>query len=348
MKTTMTAQQMRHRKFMLVLPLLALPFITMLFWALGGGKSTIKAAEVQQSGLNTSLPGAKIDSTIIDKMGIYQKTMQDSAKHKKAGEIIGIGENGPDAHEKMVSERLERLQQELNSPQEYPSGGGGRTKSSYQDAGSAEVARLERLMKNMQSGKEPDAEMQQLSDVLEKIQEIQNPGLAMAKLPKSTKLPETKFKAIPAMVARNQRAMQGSVIELVLLDSLVIGGQFIPKGHSIFGLAAFSNQRLNLEIKNIRLDNSIVPVDFTVFDKKDAMTGINAPEAMMTDAINSGSADAIGSIGMLGMSDNMGVQLAGAGIDAAKGLLNKRLKRIKQPLKKGYQVLLRDNSRQRP
>lgn len=345
MKTTMNAQQLRHRKFMLVLPLLALPFITMLFWALGGGRSPVQAAIVEHTGLNTSLPGAKLDSTqVTDKMAIYQQIGRDTAKLESI--TIFEDKNGPETQEKLVSERLERLQRELSRPQEYQTGGAGRT--SYGDGNAAEVARLEKLMKNLQSGKEPDAEMQQLSDVLEKIQEIQNPNLAMAKLPKSPKSLESEFRAIPAMVARNQRAMQGSVVELVLLDTVTIRGQVIPKGHSVYGLAAFSNQRLNLDIKNIRLGHSIVPVDFTVFDQRDAMGGINAPEAMMSDAINNGSADAIGTIGMLGMSDNIGIQVAGAGIDAAKGMLNKRLKRIKQPLKKGYPVLLRDNSRRRP
>lgn len=141
----------------------------------------------------------------------------------------------------------------------------------------------------------------------------------------------------------DQKAVQGSVVKLKLLDSIVIGGQIIPKGHLVFGLASFSNQRLNLEIKNIRLGTSIVPVNFTVFDMRDAMSGINAPEAVLSDAVDGGLVDAAGSIGITGF--DLTTQIAGAGIDAARSLLTKKLKRVRQPLKSGYALLLRDNTR---
>lgn len=75
------------------------------------------------------------------------------------------------------------------------------------------------------------------------------------------------------------------------------------------------------------------------------VVGINAPEAVLSDAVNSGVIDAAGSFGISGF--DLPSQLAGAGIDAARSLLTKRLKRIKQPLKSGYQVLLRDNTRKK-
>lgn len=64
---------------------------------------------------------------------------------------------------------------------------------------------------------------------------------------------------------------------LRLLDSIVLNGQTIPKGHLIYGICDLVNQRLILDIKNIRIGNSIVPVDLSVFDM-DGMKGINVPE----------------------------------------------------------------------
>jgi hypothetical protein len=42
MENTPSAKFLRKRKMMLVLPALVLPFITMAFWAMGGGKAKDK------------------------------------------------------------------------------------------------------------------------------------------------------------------------------------------------------------------------------------------------------------------------------------------------------------------
>ncbi len=49
----------KQRKFLLVLPLLAIPFLTMAFWALGGGKGKEKMA-VNGPGLNLDLHDARL------------------------------------------------------------------------------------------------------------------------------------------------------------------------------------------------------------------------------------------------------------------------------------------------
>jgi hypothetical protein len=42
---------LRKRKMMLVLPLLIIPFLTMAFWALGGGQAKNEIAGTKQEGL---------------------------------------------------------------------------------------------------------------------------------------------------------------------------------------------------------------------------------------------------------------------------------------------------------
>lgn len=74
---------LRQRKFLMVLPLLALPFITLMFWALGGGK--VNNTEAQQptvnGGLNLELPDANFkDDKSLDKLSYYEKAASDSAK----------------------------------------------------------------------------------------------------------------------------------------------------------------------------------------------------------------------------------------------------------------------------
>ena len=345
-------QKIETRRMLLFLPLLVIPLLALAFYALGGGKTSVKPEQVKQAGINTTLPDAKFSGdTLTDKMSVYELTRK-SGDDTSGAEIsgmadrLGFGGLTEDPQAKAIEQRLAALNREMNKPDEPQANIGASRKPVVTDPGmEKDVTKLEMLMKSMQSGSGEDPEMKQLTAMLQSIQEIQNPELAKLKYQSGSisSVLDSQFRAIPAVIEGDQKAVQGSVVKLKLLDSIVIGGQLIPKGHLVFGLAAFSNQRLNLEIKNIRLGNSIVPVNFTVFDMRDAMSGINAPEAVLSDAVNGGLVDAAGSIGITGF--DLTTQIAGASIDAARSLLTKRLKRIKQPLKSGYAVLLRDNTK---
>lgn len=66
-------KQQRERKFMLFLPVLTLPFLCLAFWALGGGKGKISLEKEFERGLNMSLPEARVDSGILDKLESYKE-----------------------------------------------------------------------------------------------------------------------------------------------------------------------------------------------------------------------------------------------------------------------------------
>jgi conjugative transposon TraM protein len=80
---THSGQLLRKRKFFLLLPLLVLPFTTLLFWALGGGKgSDVQAGQSTAKGsLNTQLPDAYLkDDKSLNKLSYYEKAALDSQK----------------------------------------------------------------------------------------------------------------------------------------------------------------------------------------------------------------------------------------------------------------------------
>lgn len=363
MSTTQSPAFLKRRKFLMVLPLLVLPFMTMAFWALGGGSGTQVAEVSAVKGLNLALPDAEFrNEKTMDKMGLYgqaQRTLKDSADLIKQnlinGEDAGLAGNGSgfgtDPSELAIQDKLAQINAQVNAKPVSPAYGSGAmgVRPATDPAMSADVAKLEALMKNMQaSSSGEDPEMRQLNSMMDKIMAIQNPDLVRQQhVNSSAALPDTLFRAIPAEIAGTVKAVEGSVIELRLLDTIVINGQRIPKGHSVFGTANFSNQRIALEIKNIRLGNQIIPVSLTVFDKRDGMVGLNAPEALFTNAVNGGADDAIRSMQLFSMDQSIGTQVAGAGLDAAKGLFSKKVKRVKQKLSAGYPVLLRDNSRKK-
>jgi len=349
MNTTHDSAFLKRRKFLMVLPMLVLPFATMAFWALGGGSKPPVAEVELNKGLNTALPDAQLKGkNDADKMSLYeqaQKLLADSAKQAGVGLIApGVDAGKADATESAINSRLAQIQAQVNSPAVLPV---TQVKASVVPAGdpamSADVARLEKLMEGMKAGAgEDDPEMVQLNSMMDKILAIQNPELVRPALT-APPAPDSLFRAVPAEVMTSGKVTQGSVIELRLLDSARINGQLLLKGHSVFGVAEFSNQRIALEIRNVRLGTSIIPVSLSTYDKRDGMKGINAPEALLSEAVGSGSVDAMNSIGFTGF--DLGTQIAGAGLGAAKGLLSKKIRRVKQKIAAGYPVLLRDNSR---
>lgn len=216
-----TSAFLRQRKFLMVIPLLALPFVTLGFWALGGGQ--YKETNAQQGkGFNKNLPGVNLkDDKARDKMSYYTQAAQDSAKLKElkkndpyyrmdsSAEQINIDEerlgfNGAsylsqktvqqyrgssynDPNEQKVYQKLDQLNAALaetptvQKEDRYSSSSGAKT-----GASSREVERLEQMMLTMQQGVGEDPEMKQLDGMLEKIIDIQNPGLAQEKLRKAS------------------------------------------------------------------------------------------------------------------------------------------------------------------
>lgn len=346
-----TKHKGNKRRLWLLLPILVIPFLAFAFYKLGGGTGAVARDVIAVHGINTELPNAAVkEEEPISKIGYYQRAERDSAKggrmsQQQAGESLVFSGVQEDPQTKEINSRLEMLTKEISKPVEEYKPTPAVVKSA--PAGMTnDVDRLEALMKTMQGDKAgQDPEMTQLIAMMDKLIAVQNPELAKQLYQKVAPavVPDSLFKAIPAVIAGNQKARQGSVVELRLLDTVLLSGVRIPKGHSLFGLAAFSNQRLHLEIKNIRLGNQVIPVNLTVYDRRDAMQGINAPEALLTEAIGSGATDAMGSVGISGF--DLTTQIAGAGIDAARSLLTKKIRRVKQSLKAGYPLLLRDNTK---
>src|SRR5450631_2192718 len=84
MEKIQSAQFLRRRKFLLILPLLALPFILLVFWVLGGGKdSGISTGNTGTAGLNVKLPDAHFKKGVEkSKLSLYDEASKDSAQLK--------------------------------------------------------------------------------------------------------------------------------------------------------------------------------------------------------------------------------------------------------------------------
>ena len=213
---------LRKRKMMLVMPLLIIPFLTMGFWALGGGKNQQNDTKPQMQGLNLNLPDANLkDDGMADKLSFYNKAEKDSVKRGEymrsdpyynagkdtfglsAHELEGITnqttakynqrlnsspyEPSHDDAEQKLMQKLALLQQELGKPQDKArSEKVEKEKSEPSDDFSEQVNRLEGMMQGMSVGENTDPEMQQLGNTLDKILDIQHPDRVKDRLQKKS------------------------------------------------------------------------------------------------------------------------------------------------------------------
>ncbi|MFD3003174.1 conjugative transposon protein TraM [Pontibacter toksunensis] len=77
---------LRRRRFLLVLPLLVLPFLTMAFWSLGGGEGTAARTPQAVRGLNLQLPEPQLKKEIENsKLGLYQQARRELRKQRDTG-----------------------------------------------------------------------------------------------------------------------------------------------------------------------------------------------------------------------------------------------------------------------
>lgn len=343
----MKTNQKLQRKLLLFIPLLVLPFLALAFYAMGGGRNK-HGNRIENNGINTSLPNAKFKKEEPkDKLGFYADALRETSKNDDS-EIRDVanhlGFKNEDPQTEQINQKLEALNKEINRPAQASS---SRTFNT-QSAGSitsikSDVDRLEVLMRNMQKTDQHDPEMEQLSSMIDKILDLQHPERLQEKYEtKALSSPDSQFQAIPAIVDENQKVTQGSLIRLRLKDTIILKGQIFPKGHLIFGNCMLSNQRILLDIRTIRLGMSIIPVNLSVYSM-DGMKGLNAPEAVLSESAASGATDLISNIPSWATGETVSAQVAGAGLDAAKALFRKKLKRIKIKLTAGQTVLLRNN-----
>ena len=243
MKEKHSAKFLRQRKMMLVLPVLIIPFVTMGFWALGGGQGQMKnnLADTNK-GLNLQLPDANLkDDKNADKLSFYNEADADSLKRDEllrndpyykdsianrqntvfsdTGNMLstaplysGLNQSPynktADANEQRIYQKINEINKQINQPdngfQANSNPNQFATNNNNNEQFSNEVGRLHDMMQQMNGSPEADPEMQQLNGTLEKILDIQHPDRVKEKLKeKSLKNKEQVFIVTRKFVKNN-------------------------------------------------------------------------------------------------------------------------------------------------
>lgn len=191
----------RKRKMLLVMPLLIIPFLTMAFWAMGGGATDKLAEKTQSAGLNLQLPNAQLkDDKGENKLSYYEEAEKDSLKWKEGMEndpffSSSLNDSLPknafsyhpypiqtgdykDPNEQKVYKKLEELNRHLQSPDNFNNSNQKQNSpSSFENNSidSEDVNRLEELIKRTSAPNPKDPEVDQLNNMMDRILDIQHP-----------------------------------------------------------------------------------------------------------------------------------------------------------------------------
>lgn len=212
----------RKRRLYTALPLLIFPFLTLLFWTLGGGQVDESTAVDNPTGFNSKLPDAYLEGkSPLDKLGFYQQAEKDSlhlaelikndpyhqggaAKNSQAdtSKLLGlptkkqtlesnlntsVNSSESTVQEEKVYQKLEQLNAALNASTDLPA------KKLEEDLpisstdhsatiDRSDMERLEGMMRGMESGNGQDPELVEINGMLEKILDIQHPQRVQQRL----------------------------------------------------------------------------------------------------------------------------------------------------------------------
>jgi conjugative transposon TraM protein len=230
-----------------------IPFATLFFWSLGGGKAArAQAATAQVQGLNMKLPGAKVkNDSAENKLGFYEQAEADSLKFKqlrkddpyykadtgktliKKDSLKGFdtgsvpkGDNSMigrsfstkglstsranlASNEQQINQKLNEINRQISQPSTPVQP----TENAQSNSGNtAQLALMQAEIQRLGNANTPDPQMQQLSGMLDKIQEIQNPALVRQKLKaQSEKERGTVLPVSGTAAASDPSVMQGSI-----------------------------------------------------------------------------------------------------------------------------------------
>ncbi len=256
-----TQRFLQRRKFVMVMPMLVLPFVTGIFLALGGGQGVDGATTSSSStGLNLQLPDAHFGNEELNKLALYDKAQRDSLKSKEEREndpyfdlstledeevqeelqqpkgqadfVKAKQKTFTDPNEARVNQKLDELYRELNKandPVVHNSSGETIPSSTPDPQFSSDVQKLEEMMQMMQSGDGEDPEMQKLGGMLDKILDIQHPDRVRDKIKAQSEL--KKSKVFPVETSRAEEDI--SVIKHLTEQQGVVADSAEPLGRMI-------------------------------------------------------------------------------------------------------------------
>lgn len=261
---TITSKESKHRKLLLVVPIITLPFLTMIFWILGGGKGSASVSTPEQKrGFNVILPNARFkQDDDLNKMSYYEKATIDSLKLEEqikkdpnysrsefsedSGSVSGELETDPRIFPKVrtalntssfkgenqqrMYQKLEALQKVIQAPVKKNYNEKDMREFEYNNSSSdalEQIKGVQEMISSINAPSEPDPELRQLGAMLENILDIQHPERVQEKLRQTSKSQKGKVFAV------SKKTQEEPVYSLAQTNT---SGPGIPNSNSFYPL----------------------------------------------------------------------------------------------------------------
>jgi hypothetical protein len=307
---------------LLLAPVIVVPLLTLITWLAGvGKKSPATTANTAQKVPAPAPPPAHP----WNKMSLYDEAERDSTRFTEA---IATDKKplqpSQDTAETKVYRSLARLQAALKAPPR---------RLDYTLPPPEPILRVPQI-----AHQPPDSEMQRLDGMLDKILLLQHPEQQHAKDTADT--PHTEVLDVAQALTEGQSVLvSGETIALRLETDLHGKGWTVPAGTQIYGTVSLENERLRIYIRSILTGTLLLSVHLEGYDL-DGQPGLYVPGSMDRDASKASADQAINTLGLTTLDPSLGAQAAGAGIQAVKALLSKKVRLVRVTVREGYQLLI--------
>lgn len=363
----------KKQAFYFFLPIVLLPFLTLLFWAMGGGGSGEKS--VEEKGLNTRLPEAHVKREEgFNKLSFYERIKEESPLNTPTTDSFPATAKGSWSYdptpygipgyrnegEEELSKKLESLGRQLGGTEK----GGARGYNPRLPHNQPPVS---------EKGEAPteDVELTQINNLMDKIIRIQEPqsgretngGKTNGKVTEPPLISllsvdikeegrgaflgvqnevfkeENSFEnTVAVSVDGDQVIGDGGTVKLRLMEWLTVKGIRIPEGTAVWGVVRVAGDRFSVGVHSIRSGKAIVSLSGTLWDV-DGLPGIRKPKPFKENVLEGKGEDLL-DIDPFSLEPSVKVRAAGAGMEALKNLARKSSRSSKIKLPGGYALFL--------
>lgn len=302
-----------------ILPLVALPFLCLFFYAYHSSAAKNKKQVKTSIGFNTSVGDVSPDikkKELTDKLDAFRNTYKE-ADGNTAVNAIPSEKSADPRFTNSYSEQQKRTLDSINRAMKMKFGTSPPARISEQDRAMAEALNhINHQPKNEASAQSPTVEkdpmqvFRQQMAYMDSIRKSEDPAylakqkeLAKAKAAQTkpedkplavskaaagaddfnTIKPQKDERFIMAIIDENVTGYADSRIRLRLLEDIMAGNTLIKKGAYLYALiSGFSGQRVSLSVKTILYENQALPVKLDVYDL-DGLKGLYVPESQFRD-----------------------------------------------------------------
>jgi len=274
----------------------------------------------------------------------YEKPREDPEKEQLKQELDELKNrmNETDNRKRAMDEQLALMEKSFQMAAKYIPGAAGTPSANVSEAsknssGKTLVAPVTQVREQTVSALLPEMSG---ADFISAFSQPRNTGFLTA-----TSEPDVINKnTISACIHGNQTVMNGESVRLRLLEAIHAGGQYIPQGTLLSGIAKIQSERLQITIHSLENAGTIQLVSLTIYDL-DGQQGISIPKIQELDAAK----EILANMGTTaGTSINLSTDateqfIADVGRNLIQGVSQytaKKLREVKVHLKSGYRVYL--------